>query len=374
MKKSGWMILPAAFFLLLNLSNSNVKALFYSRLIYFFFLISLFLFLRRFNLKKILVPIVGGISCILFIFGLIQKYILFPLYLNYVIPENNFYSQALLSRIKSGRIFSIFTLPTLYAIICAVLILFLFHYFLKANTFKIKVFWGVAIVLGTINLILTQSFGGILYLSAGIIVYLFISGIVRFKYIAPIVMVFFLFFFLLVGIRFQEARKLEPVKLRYSNWKQAVRMIEASPLLGMGLGNYQSKISYYTLPGEAKSIYAHNFFLQFISETGIILPFFLLLLLFLSRKKLKINNPGEKVCYLSALVIILFYNFIDIGLYFFSAGLITSIILSQVYPNPSGKIHFRIGILALLGFLLWVEYFSDSMKNKADFWFNQNDF
>lgn len=115
-------------FLFLNFSVSSVKILFVSRLTYFFFLVFLFLFLRRYNLEKVLRLTVAGTSAIIFIYGILQKFVLFPIYLKTISPQEDFYTQAMITRIKGGRIFSIFPLPTLYAIICTVLILFIFTF------------------------------------------------------------------------------------------------------------------------------------------------------------------------------------------------------------------------------------------------------
>ncbi|MCP5045550.1 MAG: O-antigen ligase family protein, partial [bacterium] len=205
---------------------------------------------------------------IVFLYGIMQKFVLFPIYLSRISPEDNFYTQAFITRIKGGRIFSIFPLPTLYAIICTVLILFIFHYMISASkTGKERFLWGTLLLAGLVNLILTQSFGGVLYLTAGGLVYLLVSGILKVKYLVPVIMVLSLFLSITIGLRFSEIRELEPIKFRYSNWKQAARIIEANPLWGAGLGNYEAKIARYTRPGEARSIYAHNFFLQFTAET-----------------------------------------------------------------------------------------------------------
>jgi tetratricopeptide (TPR) repeat protein len=382
MKKSGWIVLPAAFFLIVNYSISSVKVLFFSKLLYFLFLITLFFFLRKFDISKMLKILVGGISLIIFSYGLIQKFVLFPIYLNHFKPGDNFYSQAIIERIKSGRIFSLFRLPTLYAIICAVLILFIFHYLLKSS--KNKTYWSLLLVLGLINLVLTQSFGGLIYLSVGILIYLLLLGILKFKYLAPILMIFFLFFSITIALRYSEAKKLSPITLRFSNWIQAARAISSSPFWGVGLGNYESMVSYFTRSDEAKSIYAHNFFLQFFAETGVIVPFFLILSLIFSRKKLKPENPGETetVLYVSVFFILLTYNLIDIGFYFFSAGIAAVIVLSQLYPYPVGpdrygnkrKIILNLAVLTLLSALLVVEAVSENYRIKGDLLLDQNDY
>ncbi|UCH93056.1 MAG: O-antigen ligase family protein [Candidatus Aminicenantes bacterium] len=385
MTKSGWLLLPAAFFLIVNFAVSSVNTLFFSRLIYFLFLIFLFLILRQFNLNNILPPIIGGVSLILFFYGIIQKFVLFPYYLQYITPGDDFYSQALITRIKSGRIFSLFSLPTLYAIICTVLIIFILHYLLTSLTAKNKrnkIFWGFLLLTGLFNLVLTQSFGGFLYFSIGVLLYLLLSGILKFKYLAPLLMVLSLFFFIIITLRFSEAKELEPVKLRFSNWKQASRIIESAPFWGIGLGNYEAKISYYTFPSEARSMYAHNFFLQFTAETGFIIPCILLLFLFVARKKLKPHQYKEKIIYIAVILVVLVYNVIDIGLYFFSAGVTAAIALSQVYPHKgekkilkkNTKLIMNIIVFALLSFLLLGETISENHRKTADFLDAQKDY
>jgi len=382
MKKSGWLTLPAAFFLLINFLISNVKLLFLNRLIYFLFLTFLFLILRKSSLKNILPPIVAGVSIILFTYGIVQKFFLFPYYLKNISPEENFYTQAFIIRIKSSRIFSLFTLPTLYAIICTVLIIFILNYFITSENKRNKFAWALLLLTGLFNLILTQSFGGILYLSLGILIYLLIARILQIKYLAPVLMVLFLFLSITIALRFSEAKEFEPVKLRFSNWKQAARMLKTSPFWGVGLGNYESKISYHTLSSEAKSIYAHNFILQFIAETGIIIPLFLLLFLFISRKKLKPDDLESKNVYISIFLVILFYNFIDIGFYFFSAGLAGVIALSQIYPKKQEKevlwknplMIFNINIFIIISLIMISQNISDGYRKSADFFEAQKNY
>lgn len=377
MKKSGWLLLPAAFFLVVNFAASSVKILFFSRLIYFSFLFLLFLILRRFSLDKILPPIVGGVSFILFFYGIIQKFVLFPYYLTQVTPGDNFYSRALFTRIKSGRVFSLFALPTLYAIICTILIIFIFHYLFTAKGKKIKVLWALLLAAGLFNLVLTQSFGGFLYFSTGILLYLLLSRILKLKYLVPILMTLSLFLFIITVLRFSEAKELEPVKLRWSNWAQAGRTIQSAPFWGVGLGNYEARISYYTLRGEAKSRYAHNFFLQFLAETGLIIPCILLLFILARGKKLKPVDDKGKIVYISVFLVSLLYNAIDIGFYFFSAGIAAAIALSQVYPKPPDKdIKLKLMMIgaALLCLLMLVESISRDRQKSADIFYALNDY
>lgn len=390
MRKSGWFVLPAAFFLFLNFSLCSLKILFVERLIYFLFLVFLFVVLRRYSLGWLIKTVTGGVATIIFLYGIAQKFILFPHHLRQLTEGNDGYAQALVTRIKTGRIYSIFPLPTLYAIICVVLILFIFHYLVTtpAGHGKKKLAWALLLALGLFNLVLTQSFGGIVCLFAGGLVYLIVTGILKLKYLAPVMMVVALFLFVTVALRFSEARRLEPVKLRYSNWVQAGRMISASPFWGIGLGNYENKVSYYTLNSEAKSIYAHNFFLQFIAEVGIIFSAFLLLLFWNLRNKWKITleQCRQNIHYVAVIVTLLVYNLVDIGIYFFSTGIIAVITLSQLFPyryithhpgqarEPRWKKAMLFIILAALSSLMLVESIADSSRVEGDIMQSQGNF
>lgn len=132
MKIDGWFFIPAVilFFLVINFSCSAVKIYFAESFIYLVFFYLIFIFLRNFDLIRIFKPIIAASSLIVFIYGLIQKYFLFPIYLKEFQVNKSFLSQSIISRIQTGRIFSIFSLPTLYAVICAILLIFIFHYFL----------------------------------------------------------------------------------------------------------------------------------------------------------------------------------------------------------------------------------------------------
>lgn len=374
MIKSSWYAIPAAFFLAVNFLVSPIKIFFFRGLIYFLFFVFLFLFLRKINLDRIIKFSLGGTAGIIFIYGIVQKFVLFPRYLETLEPQPGFYSQALFSRIESGRIFSIFALPTLYAVVCVVFILFFLHYLIVSRP---KMFWALLLVLGLFNLILTQSFGGLLYLSLGVLFYLFLSGILNLRFLAPVLMLLSLFFFILVGLRFSEVRTLEPIKQRLSNWNQAVRIIESNPFWGLGLGNYEAGVSVHIRSGESPSIFSHNFFLQFISETGLIFSVWLLLLVIFSRRKLNPPDQQNRVIYLTAFCILIFYNLIDIGLYFFSSALLATIVLSQIYfarPEKNGKDRrylwnlFFIGMAGL--FLIW-DGVSDNFQKGGEFHLNQ---
>lgn len=316
----------------------------------------------------------AGIALIVFLYGLIQKFFIFPLILAQAGTGISPYDQALRSRIASGRIFAIFTLPTLYAMVCGLLLIFIVHFFFQARGRALRFFWALLLLLGVANLFLTQSFGGILFFTIGVLFYLFAAGIFKVKYLAPLLMVLALVFFLVTALRFSEARQLAPAKLRFVNWLQAGRVLATAPLLGVGLGNYEAAVPAQVFPGEPASIYAHNFFLQLAAETGI--PLFILLIV-VSLPFIKGNRASllrrENALFAAASIQILFFCFFDVGIYFFAAGISLAVVASQIAAagSPPRPRHFI--VLALLAALLLVNEAGASQQRSGDLWLSRRD-
>ncbi|HSQ35218.1 MAG TPA: O-antigen ligase family protein, partial [Candidatus Binatia bacterium] len=225
----------------------------------------------------------------------------------------------------------------------------------------------ILFLLGGFNLFQTQSFGGIILFAASLLFYLLVSGIFKLKYLAPLLMVVALLFFMVVALRFSEARELQPVKLRFVNWIQAGRVIAAAPLFGVGLGNYETAVPVHILPGEPSSIYAHNFFLQMAAETGV--PWFLFMLL-LSLPWLKKNSRElvrrENALFAALALLVLMFNFIDVGNYFFAAGVGFAVAASQLIARSQRPGRVIFWPLAILGALLLVNEIGADRQKTAD--------
>jgi O-antigen ligase len=343
------------------------------RLAYFLLLLALFFLCAGFRLEKILAPISGGIALIVFTYGLAQKFIIFPMILAQPNLERSPFLDTLRARVASGRIFAIFPLPTLYAMVCGLLLIFIAHYFYRARG-RGRAFWLVLLLLGAANLLLTQSFGGILFFTAGILFYLFASRIFKIKYLAPLLMVLALVLFLVTALRFSEARELAPAKLRFANWLQAGRVLASAPVLGVGLGNYETSVPAQVHPGEPASIYAHNFFLQMAAETGI--PLFILLLVvswsFIKKKLAQLLRP-ENALFSAASILILFFCFFDVGIYFFAAGISLAVVSSQIAAAaaPPRPRHFIAAVL--LALLLLVSEAGAGLQKTGDLWLGRLD-
>ena len=331
MHKSGWYLtVPAAFLFVLNISLAGTLPPALLTAAHFALLFFIFLFFRTIDLRRILPIGIAAISGLLFTYGFLQKFWLFPRYLEWIRDGEDLLSRSIAIRIQSGRIFTIFALPTLYAIVCAVLIIYILHFLIRHRG-KARWAWGGLLVAGLANLLLTQSFGGVVYLAAGVLTYLLFSGILSLRILAPALMTISLFLFVITGLRFTEARRLDPVRLRLSNWQQAVRLVQSSPLFGIGLGNYASEVSTVTRGNEARSIYAHNALLQEVAETGLLFNLFLVTILWRYRRRLRPMTVRPAAHHLAVFIILIVYNLIDIGIYFFAAGFLLVTALSQVY-------------------------------------------
>ena len=351
---------------MLNFSASGDAYLFFQRLAYFLLLFCLAVFFSRFRLHDILAPLSGGIGLVVFTYGILQKFLIFPWIMGQPDWDRSPYSLAFRAKVASGRIFAIFPLPTLYAMVCGVLLLFIIHYFFRAAGWR-KLFWSALFLLGGYNLFLTQSFGGIIFFTAGALFYLFISGIFKVKYLAPLLMVAALLFFLVVTLRFSEARGFQPAKLRFANWLQAGRVIAAAPLLGVGLGNYETAVPARVYPGEPASIYAHNFFLQLAAEIGI--PWLLFIVL-LAVPWLKMNFRNifqrDNAVFTAIGMLVFLFNLFDVGNYFFAAGIAFAVAFSQIFPSSGRMRRGLLWLTVVLAAILLVNEISSDRQKAAD--------
>ena len=107
-------------------------------------------------------------------------------------------------------------------------------------------------------------------------------------------------------------------------WRAGLRMIEAHPLLGIGLGEFKPQMQKYADPGVGFSSIAHNTYLEVAAETG--LPNFLVfvtMLLFtyrnLGRVRRQASNSGPPIVYLAATALQASFAGYLIGAFFLSS-------------------------------------------------------
>ncbi len=142
--------------------------------------------------------------------------------------------------------------------------------------------WGLILMLTT--LLFTQGRGGWIATAAGIgfvLLVQFLSGKYRLRAMVPIILpvllvlaVIFLSSTDLVN-RFNTITQQDTEDTLYGRqlaWNGTIEMIKANPVTGVGPGNYSKAFRGFQPPGlSGRYIYAHNDYLHFISETGILL-------------------------------------------------------------------------------------------------------
>jgi len=128
--------------------------------------------------------------------------------------------------------------------------------------------------------------------------------------------------------------------------KGTIEMIKDYPLLGTGPGTYATIFTQYQPPGMAsRSFYAHNDYLHFISETGLILiPIIIWMIIALYRKGFKkFKNPSRLIRAttlgaMTAITAILIHSIVDFNLHIpANAILFTLLAAIVVSPIPEGS-------------------------------------
>lgn len=310
-------------------------------------------------------------------YGFYQKFFLFSGYLNTVENLNNipFLLKArMVERLKEGRVFSLSPLPTSFCFYLSIIsILSLGIGFIERKKFK-KILYFSLSSLSLILMIFTKSFGGIVGLFGGLFIFLFIIGEKDLKIFIVLLIISISIISMIFSLRLDTLSTKNPLTLRISNWKIAIKVISEHPIFGVGLNNYTS----FSLPlakerSEATK-YVHNFFLQFFAEGGIFSFTLLILVLFdwFSKFSKRISSTPLEASVLGALFSILFFNLIDIGIFFESFGFLTIIIFS-FFEGREGCLKIEGRKLFLFTFLfilflifpLWT-YFTEELIQSAN--------
>lgn len=130
---------------------------------------------------------------------------------------------------------------------------------------------------------------------------------------------------------------------RLAHWQAAINMAEANPILGVGMGNYDSAYDQYrTLNWEMSLSHAHNYYLNILAETGAVgLSVYLLLfaMLFMLVWRAR-NHPDHTSRYLA------------IGLLGAWVYLTTHSLTDNLYVN---NIFIHIGVMMGLSLCLYDE-------------------
>ncbi|GEM_PF-3287728 len=317
-------------------------------------------------------------------YGYYQKFFLFKSYLtnleNRVKGNPTLTDLRMMERLKEGRVFSLFPLPTSFCFFLSIIFLFSIGIALSEKRIRGKIFYFSIALLSLILMIFTKSFGGILGLSGGFFIFLFIIGRKDLKILLILLIISIAIMSTIFYLRFETLSTKNPLTLRISNWKIALRVISEHPLFGVGFGNYTS----FSLPlakerSEATK-YAHNFFLQFFAEGGIFCFIFLIFLLFGWFKEVlkSISISAMDASVGGAIFSILLYNFIDIGIFFETFGFLTMLIFSFFAKEESiiriqgrKKLLFTLFLFAILFFPFWT-YLTEEFLQRANLNFGED--
>jgi putative inorganic carbon (HCO3(-)) transporter len=172
---------------------------------------------------------------------------------------------------------------------------------------------GWFLVFLTLALLLTKSLGALLSLLFALGLYFYLQGKLKKRNIILLSIVM-----LTIGIMFilrslAQKQHFQPIFstiMRLNYWKDAFMIIKASPLFGVGLGNFNL----------IHSRYAHNSYLQIWAEMGL-LGIISILWLVATMFKCALQNikdsPHKKqiIRVLAAAVVFLIHNFIDFSFF-----------------------------------------------------------
>lgn len=190
------------------------------------------------------------------------------------------------------RVDSFFANPdTSGGFFAAVLFLPLGLFFESGSPFE-KTLYGVEFALMVLALFFTYSAGGLLTAGATIVIFVAFVGRIHYGLILPllggvIVFVLLLCFPLQFGLLLQHAVAPGEVSLRLAGWQTGLRVIQAFPLAGIGMGYYvyYERANPYRSPAEFIHLFhPHNSYLELAALGGIpLLMIFLAIMLGIAR-------------------------------------------------------------------------------------------
>lgn len=149
---------------------------------------------------------------------------------------------------------------------------------------------------------------------------------------------------------FSQMRKIPPAReARFSNWKQAVSGFISSPLIGTGPGTYMlTSMQYHQTPVDG-SHFAHNWYLQTLSEVGIVggIPIGIMLLFVIRTlwKKRKDNSRRRTastwatVGLIDSVFIALFYSIFEYNLEYFTLWILLWGTVAMLMDIPKKDVH-----------------------------------
>jgi len=235
-----------------------------------------------------------------------------------------------------ARLDSIFTSPNYHALLAGpVTVLALSLLIFARSLWQKPIYWSLllgSVLLNLAALYYTYSFGGYLGLSLGLIFVL--AGVLRSKIFSrKFVLAALAVFVVAAGAVFLQSvtspkfkrdffdrQNISSWRGRLEVWQTGLAIVKRHPVLGVGLGNYDKGYQKYVSsslgrpPLEPKMIHAHNLFLDFWTDLGIVgLAAFLFLLFhfFSLFKKVKETDLALSFGAAASLVTVLGHGLVD---------------------------------------------------------------
>jgi O-antigen ligase len=195
-----------------------------------------------------------------------------------------------------ARVGSFFTDPNWDGTFLAMMLPIVLGLFVDSRSLAGRVFYIVELGLLLAALMFTFSIGAIISAGVGFVFFIIFVGHTRYRILLPIIVVLgaaviIAAFPTAVALFLQHASNPNEALLRSGAWKTALRVTEAFPLMGIGLGFqiYQLKAEPYRTPAQYLPLaHPHNSYLELSAMAGLpVLLVFLALLLCALRLTLR---------------------------------------------------------------------------------------
>ncbi|MFA6358383.1 MAG: O-antigen ligase family protein [Candidatus Omnitrophota bacterium] len=267
--------------------------------------------------KKLTVQTIVWSGLVVSLLAIYQYYFGFQHVLNYLL-NNKFSLPFALDYLQSKRVFAPFVTPGILGGYLAMVIpLFLINK---------KLVWLVLPVF--FALWLTMSLGAFLSLFFTGVLFFCIKGEFKWRYASSfmgLLIAIIIIFILRSQVSREHVHPVFSASMRLNYWKETLEIIKAHPLVGIGLGNFNLILSRY----------AHNSYLQFWAETGLLglCPFLWIVFIIIkfnlkNLKQLFYNN--QTTCLLASSIIFLVHNFSDFTFFLPEVAFIWWVILGLI--------------------------------------------
>lgn len=268
--------------------------------------------------------IVGILACgvIISILALYQYFIGFS-HLRNFINTQNITTPFILDYLQQRRVFFPFVTPGILAGYLTMITPLILLY-------KRKIWLSIPLLCA---LLLTESLGAFIGLFLAALVYVLLKGDFKKRiaiFLLGLVFAIPLIFFMRIASGKEHLSPLFSVFMRLNYWRDTIEIIKIHPFIGIGLGNFNL----------ACSRYAHNSFLQFWAETGLLglasLLWLIYAILTSSINKIKnLADDKETLVLITCLAAFLFHNLWDFSFFLPEVSLIWWAILGLLSKPKS---------------------------------------